>query len=166
MIRYFISFFFFLFSFFFETSFFTSLPFPFPLTPFVFAIGVYLLQHQGLIDGFVWIVAFGFLVQLLHMNILPFPALSFLIGGVVSVLSARHVFSNRSLYGVVACALTGFLALIITESSVLVARSLLSSFVPNWSALFVTDGYRIVLLIVVVIILYMLARPIRLLLHH
>jgi hypothetical protein len=128
----------------------------------VFAIGVYLLQHQGLMDGFVWIVAFGFLLQLLHIGILPFPALGFLIAGIVSLLSARHIFSNRSLYGIVACALTGFLTLVITESSVLLARSLISSFDTDWSVLFLTDGYRAVLLVAVIVILYAFAKPIRL----
>jgi uncharacterized membrane protein len=114
-------------------------------------------------DGFVWIVVFGFLLQLLHISIFPFPALGFMIAGIVSLLSARHVFSNRSLYGIIACALTGFLALMITEFGVLLAQSLTSSVDQDWSVLFLIYGYRAALLIAVVIILYTLAKPIRLL---
>ncbi len=165
MIRYALSTILFLLVFLFETSFLSSLPFPFNVTPFVFGTGVYLLQHQGLKDGLMWIIGFGLLTHMLHTSIFPFPALAFLVGAMVSYLSARHVFSNRSLYGVIGCALSGFVGLLITESSVRFIRSLISSFDADWSVHFVTDGYRIILLVVVIVILYTFAKPIRLLLN-
>lgn len=165
MIRFLLSFSIFLFSFFFETSFLSSLPFIFSFTPFVFAFGVYLLQHQGFVDGFVWILIYGFFLQVLHLSTSPLPIMSFFIGAVIGLFSARHLFSNRSLYGVVACALTGYLMIIFTEFIIVFSSSLIGPVDPVWSSFFLSHVYRVIMLVVVIIILYLLARPIHLLLR-
>lgn len=160
MIHFFLSSVFFLLSFLLETSFFTSLPSLFAFTPLVFAAGVYLLQHQGIIDGLIWIIVYGFLLQVFHLFVSPMPVLVFLLGALVSALSARHLFSNRSLYGVLACALTGYASVVIAEFVILFSRSLLGPTDPVWSAFFTNHGYRTLMLMVVVLFLYTLARPI------
>lgn len=145
----------------FETSFLTSLPSPLSLTPFVFGLSVYLIQHQGLLDGLYWIGGYGLFLQLLHLSPTPFPLLLFPIAGVVSYLSARHLFSNRSLYGVMACGLVGSLSLFFLELIFLFFHLNASDSPVLWTEVFREDGMRLFMLLSVIILFFLIAKPIR-----
>lgn len=161
MTRYALSFFIFLVIVLFETSFLTSLPSPLSLTPLVFGLSVYLIQHQGLLDGLYWIGGYGLFLQLFHLSPTPFPLFLFPIAGVVSYLSARHLFSNRSLYGVMACGLVGFFSLFFLELIFLFFHFNASDSPVFWTEVFREDGLRLFMLLSVIILLFLIAKPIR-----
>ncbi len=161
MIRYLISGVCFLFVFVMETSFFSSLPSVFAIVPLVFALSVYLIQHEGLTDGLIWIFAYGFLLQNFHLSIAPWPVLSFSIAGLASFLSSRHLFSNRSLYGVVGCAWIGYLCLAGTEALLMFVRTFGNETTVFWVPFLVRRGLEFLLLGVTIMVFFSFARHIR-----
>lgn len=161
MMRYFVSGICFLLLWIIETSFFSSLPSFVAVTPIVFASAVYLIQYQGLMDGFVWILLYGILLQVFHLTTSPFPLLGFCVAATASLLSARHVFSNRSFYGVAACALTGFFSLVVTESLLLLFQSFGSKKNILWGWFFQIRAQEAIMLVFSIGCLFILARPIR-----
>lgn len=153
---------FFLTAFIFETSFLSSLPWIFGLIPFVFALGIYLIQHQGLSDGFFWIVAYGVLLWLLHLNASPISAFAYPLCAWVGWLSARHIFSNRSFYGVVACGIIGMIPLMIVDAGLLFFSSLSTNGNELWGGFFQYHGWRILLLMLLTLLLFRFSRITRL----
>lgn len=143
-----------------ETAFVTSMPTIFSLTPVVFALGVYTLQHQGLLDGLIWIIAYGFLLQVLQASAAPWPLLTWTAGSLVSFVSARQLFSNRSLYGVVGCAALGYLTVVAVEAVALFIGSLRASY-DVFEGFVILHSWKMGLLILTVFILFRLAKPIR-----
>jgi len=135
-----------------ETSFISSLPSIFSAIPLVFALSVYLIQYQGVSDGIAWMIGYGFLTDLMHLSDVSFSTIPILAAVIVTVISAKHLFSNRSFYGVIACAVSSYATFVLIEAF----------FASNdWSVFFQTHAERLGMLIVVVAILFSLAPHIR-----
>ncbi|MEK7614887.1 MAG: hypothetical protein AAB431_00700 [Patescibacteria group bacterium] len=161
MTRFFLSAGFFLITFLFETSFFSSLPSFLALTPLVFGLSIYLIQHEGMMDGFVWMVLYGILMDLFHIAPIPFSFFAWVIAAGLSVLMARHVFSNRSFYGVLGCAFGGYLCLMLSETIILFLQSLTDKLVVDWSIFFHTALQQSLMLLCVMSFIFAIARRIR-----
>ncbi len=132
MIRFLVSLGFFLITFLCEVSFFSSLPSFFALTPLVFCISIYLIQHEGMVDGLIWMVLYGILLDVFHLASFPVSTIAWVITALVSSLMARHVFSNRSFYGVLGCAIGGFICLILGEGIILFVSALMEKTFVDW----------------------------------
>lgn len=154
MTRVLLSFFLFIAFFVFETSFLNSLPWFFPSIPFVFGISVFLIQHYGISDGAVWIFGHGLLLDVLHLDGLSFTSISAVTASFVAVLCARHIFSNRSFYGVISCAGCSFASLIIVDSFLIFIRLLSSPINGFWRSFIFLNLKETALLIVFVGILF------------
>ncbi len=159
--RFFFSAIFFLIAFLFETSFFSSLPSYLALTPLVFGLSIYLIQHEGMMDGFVWMVLYGILIDLLHIAPIPFSLFAWIVAAGMSVLMARQVFSNRSFYGVLGCAFAGYVCLMLSETVILFLQSLTDKLAIDWSIFFQTVLQQSFMLLCVMIVIFAVARRIR-----
>lgn len=157
MIRFGISMALFLLAFITETSFFASLPSVFATVPLVFAIGVYLIQHQGRMAGLIWILSYGLLVQTLHTSTYPLPLVAYGAGGFTSLIAAKHLFSNRSLYGVVACAWVGFASFVITQACILFVAGLGESSSIPWSVFWIVQSQGFLVLTATMTVIFLVS---------
>ena len=144
-----------------ETSFLSSLPSLFSIIPLVFALSVYLIQYHGLIDGLVWIVCYGLFLQLFHFTTVPLPIVSFAVAGLISYISAKQLFSNRSFYGVAACATAGFLSRSFLETLFAFFFSLQDHRVVDWNWFFQIRLSEFVMLFFTIFLLFILLHPLR-----
>ena len=87
-----------------ETGFVASLPLPLRLLPLLIAFGVYLLQHHLSLIGAWWIVGEGLVLDFLHVGSVPVETIPFALGALAGLLASRHVFTNRSFYGLLGSA--------------------------------------------------------------
>lgn len=158
MIRILISIFAFILFFVFETSFLNSLPWFFPSIPFVFGLSVFLIQHYGISDGALWIFGYGLLLDLFHLDGLSFSFASAIVASAIAILSARHVFSNRSFYGVVSCVICSFVSWTIVESVVIFFRLLSSPINDFWKPFVLVNLKELVLLVIFVGLLFILGQ--------
>lgn len=161
MIRFFISTILFFVVFVFETSFLSSLPWFFPSVPFVFGLSVYLIQHEGIVDGAVWIFAFGLLFDIAQLNGLSVSTAPAIAASVAALLSARHLFSNRSFYGMIACAFCSYTVWILVDSIIIFIRLLSSPMDDFWRQYFIVHGYRLLLLVLFVGIMFVFGQRMR-----
>ncbi len=145
----------------FETSFLSSLPSVFSIIPFVFALSVYLIQYHGMIDGLIWIIFYGLFLQIFHLTTIPLPIVSFTVAGFVSYISAKQLFSNRSFYGVAACATAGFLSRLILETIFAFLFSLKKHPVIDWSWFLPIRISEYIMLLCTIFFLFILLRPLR-----
>ena len=144
-----------------ETSFTASLPGIASVTPFVFAVIVYLVQHQGLFYAAWWLIPYGILLDLFHLGVLRVETIALSVAAIVVWFSAKRLFSNRSYYGVIACGLIGFLAVILVEAFLLPLEHLLSKEIVEWTSFWSISVARLVTLLVLMTVIYPFARRIR-----
>lgn len=144
-----------------ETSFLSSLPSVFSLIPLVFAFGVFLLQHQGLFDGFIWIGLYGLLLQTFDLSTIPFAFFSYTIAAVGVLFTARNIFSNRSLYGVVASGIAGYFILLFLHGCFLLFLYLFGDSFVSWKWFVWDYGQKILLFSLTTCVLFILAWPTR-----
>ncbi len=144
----------------FEISFIRSLPGVLVYTPFVFALCVYVVQHQGVPQFIWWLPLHGIILDLYSVGHPSVHLVSYVIGALIISISAKQLFSNRSYYGVVSCALIGFFGVLVLESSFLFVEQLYH--VPtNWLLFLEESVYRIILLLLVITLFYPFAKRIR-----
>jgi hypothetical protein len=147
-----------------ETSFFSSFYGFFALTPFVFLVSVYLLQHHGISLAVFWLVVHGLMLDITQMGSVPFLTLAYGFTAIVAYVSSKRVFSNRSFYGVMACTITSFTALVFAQVMIGWAGSVgASSFSENflWSDI----KKQAILVFIFMTILFSFAKYIRLFLE-
>lgn len=106
-----------------ETSFFSSFYSFFSLTPFVFLVSVYLLQHHNISSAVIWMIVHGIILDMTQMGTIPFLTIVYTITALVAFISSKRIFSNRSFYGVFACTLTSFFTLIFVQMIIVWIRS-------------------------------------------
>ena len=151
----------FLILFFVETGLISALQAPLATTPLVFASAVYLIQHQGARSAAWWLPIYGSFLGLLHISVAPFEFLSYSAVSFITVFSARHIFSNRSFYGVCACLLTSYLSLAILQSAFLFLHTTITHRLVDWSVFLQFHTERILMLLLMILVLFPLAKRIR-----
>jgi hypothetical protein len=144
-----------------QLGFIASLPGVLALTPLVFGISIYMLQHHGLIDGVWWLVGFGLQLDMLGLAPMVPIALAYLAAGLVAVFSSRHLFSNRSYYGIVGCVLLATVAFGAVQALIGVITQLISARTVFWMLYGYDIMVKTLLALAVVSVMYPFARVIR-----
>jgi len=144
-----------------QTGFFASLTGILAYTPLVVAIGIYLMQHAGERTGPFWIAGFGMFLDLLAIPSFPFETASYAAAGIVAYLSARHLFSNRSWYGLIACGMLSMLSLGAVRALVILGISLRHPERVSWITFGDTLIWNLILITLLLSVLFALARQIR-----
>ena len=145
MKRAFVALFLFLAFFLFETSFVASLPSPIRLSPIVFAMAVYLLQHQLSPVGAWWLVAQGVMLDLFQIGSVPFETIPYAGAAIAGILVSRHVFSNRSYYGVAGCVVAAWSVLGLLRTVQIGIRYLQNAELGTFSLFFREWGIGLIL---------------------
>jgi len=144
-----------------ETSLFASFHGMIRFTPFVFAVSVYLLQHHGISSAASWMVLHGIFLDILQHSQTPFITLAYLVAAFISVLSAQRVFSNRSVYGIVTCALLSYTGFTIIDLILRLSGAFISKYPFNWFVYLQDTEARYLTLIAFLVILFIFAKRIR-----
>lgn len=143
-----------------ETSFFHSLPGWLTLTPFVLGVCVYFVQHQGVHAFIWWLPLHGLFLSSLSAGFTSMEVLPYCVSALLISVSAKHLFSNRSYYGVLSCALVGFAGIVFTESLILLF-SQLSHVQVHWITFLRQSLIRLLLLFMLLTAIYPFAKRIR-----
>lgn len=117
----------------FERSFVAALPEPWMRLPLVLAAGVYLVQHLSLLDGAAWIVAAGILSDALALSPAPSGTIAGALAAVTAVLLSRRVFTNRSLWGILACGACAITVHALVSAATLAATGALRVQASGWA---------------------------------
>lgn len=120
-------------AFFLQVSFIASLPDPLSTIPLVLAVGAAVTQHLGVRDGASWIAAAGIAFDAFGLTPMGFGTISGLAAAGWLIFASQHVFSNRSLYGIVLCVTTTVAAWILAATVILLIYAL-SGRLVDWSA--------------------------------
>ena len=133
-----------------EISFLSTMPFSIHLAPLLYAVVTYLIQHLGIYKIALWLPLHGFILDYYQIGTSSFQIIAYGIAALSIMYLARHVFTNRSFYGVMANALISFLILISIQSIILFTESLLGRKVL-WSIfvdeLIVGAGFLVLIII-------------------
>ena len=98
-----------------ELGFVYGLPFPLDRTPLILIVSVFTFQSLDVRQGIWWVAAYGLVLDLLHVSFVPWEFVSYALASTVLVLTARHLFSNRSFWGILGTFTLSLLALTLTE---------------------------------------------------
>lgn len=145
----------------FETSFLTSSVGFIRFTPFVFAISVYFIQHHSLKSASGLMIIHGFFLDLSQMYDVSFLLLAYVATAFIAVISAEKLFSNRSVYGVLACAIFSYSILICFETILLLIQRLFKQTSGSWFVFIQDFGWRYISLVFFLIILFLFSKQIR-----
>ncbi len=141
-----------------QTSFFASLPSPLSLTPLVFAGGVYALQHLGAKDGAWWLVGIGLFLDLFRIGTMPGETVAYALAALAAIWLSGHVFSNRSLYGMIGCAFLSLSVLHLARAGILALVNLSDPSVVPWSLFLSFAAWQYVLVGALMVILFSLSK--------
>lgn len=144
-----------------QTSFFSSLSGAPAYAPLVLAAGVYMLQHVGDRSGAFWIAGFGLFLDALAIPSFPLESIAYVVAAVAAMLSARHLFSNRSWYGLAACGLVSVASLGVARAGVLGIVWLQHPERVSWPTYWDTLLWNAILIVVLLSIFFTFARQIR-----
>lgn len=102
----------------FETGFVASIPGPVGFLPFTLAAGTYLTQARGWWGG-PWLIAgFGLFCDATGLSPVPGQTVACAAAAAAAWLSARELFSNRSLYGILGCGVAAWSAHAVAQTLV------------------------------------------------
>lgn len=144
-----------------QTSFFASLPGLLAYTPLVIAAGVYLVQHGGERAGAFWIAGFGLFLDILSLASFPLETASYAAAGIAAYVSAQHLFSNRSWYGLIACGTSAVLSLNAVRAAILAAVALRHPERVSWAAFGDTLLWNLILVAMLLTVFFAFAKQIR-----
>jgi len=117
-----------------QTSLLASLPFPLNSIPLVFVAGIWLIQQESSVAGAAWIIGMGLWMDLWGLSFVPWQTVGFSIAAIVATVSARKLFSHRSLYGIVSCYLVAAGCTLLWDIAVQFILSLSHPEASAWSA--------------------------------
>ncbi|OGL61783.1 hypothetical protein A3C09_00200 [Candidatus Uhrbacteria bacterium RIFCSPHIGHO2_02_FULL_47_44] len=144
-----------------EASFFGSLQGVFRFTPFVLVISVYLLQHHSMKSAASWMIIHGLLLDFTGASVVPLVTVAYLITAWVALLSAERIFSNRSFYGVAACAGLSYVTFQMATGFLQLAFEFTKKQPFHWGTYFSDAGARLLMLFLSLLVLYSFAKQIR-----
>lgn len=144
-----------------ETSFIGSLYGIFRFTPFVLVISVYLVQHHAMKPAASWMIIHGILLDVTGSSIIPLITLAFIATAWIALISAERLFSNRSFYGVAACASLSYLSFEFVSALLLGSSAFFQKQALYWGTFFDDAGGRFLTLLLFLMFLYTFAKQIR-----
>lgn len=144
-----------------ETSFFGSVHGIIRFTPFVLVMSVYLLQHHAMQSTASWMIIHGVILDLSGLSHVPLITIAYMFTAWVAVMSAERLFSNRSFYGVIACAGLSYLTFEISTGILGFIRSLIFKQPFHGGTFFSDAGARFMMLALFLVLLFSFAKQIR-----
>ncbi len=109
-----------------QISFVQSLPYPLSSIPFIFIFSIFLFQYVSMRPAIWWILFEGVFFDFLGVGVGPLETVAYGLAALVVLLCERHLFSNRSYYGLAATTLLGLLTLASAEIAVSVIANFFS----------------------------------------
>lgn len=147
-----------------ETSFFSSFHGIIRYLPLVFVVSVYLLQHHSLHTPIFWMILHGMILDASRASSIPYYTISYGISAWVALLSAKRFFSNRSFYGVFACASLSALTYELSLGLLLRVQAFMQKTSFSY-VLFLQDvWFRFLMMSLCLVVLFSFAKQIRTLL--
>lgn len=140
-----------------QHGFLASLPYPLPLLPLTFAAGIYAAQRKLLAEGAWGIAGYGIILDSMRLGAVSLESLSYSVAAIVGFLLARRVFSNRSVYGVVGCAMVSFAALVAVQAAIMAVMGLRAPESIDWRSFIMETGISFALLGAFVVVLFVVA---------
>ena len=137
-----------------QLSFIASLPWFFPATPLVLVLSVYLIQLHSILACSSWLIFYGLILDYLHLGSGPLEILTHGAAAVAAVLFARRLFSNRSLYGVVACVLASYFVWRFFQILLLLIFFWLRSLEVDWRHFLSDTGWGALLSVLLTTVLF------------
>lgn len=98
-----------------EVSFIHALPVPFDRMPLMLTSVVFLYLYVGFPAVLWWLIFHGILLQVFVLDFAPFHLLAYIAAAIVTVLASKHVFSNRSFYGVASTTALAIVTVLLVE---------------------------------------------------
>ncbi len=144
-----------------QVSFVQSLPYPFSATPILFVFAIFLYQYVSLNQAIWWILFGGFFFDLLGIGTIPLETFAYGASAFVMSLCARHLFSNRSYYGLAATTLLGLATLTLVEIVIMMLLNIFTAPVLIPQDLLFGRLWGMLLALPMLLILFPLADPIR-----
>lgn len=161
MIRLFASFFLFLLLAAVEFSFFSGLPWPLSATPLIFACSLYLFQHLGSNIGLWWLLALGVYLDFWRLGLIFGETFVYAAAALFAVFLGRRFFTNRSLYGILGNAILSFWFLQSIRLGWFFFETAGEGFLFPWRSAALVIFWQTVFLLLLITILFFLARRIR-----
>jgi hypothetical protein len=150
----------------FELSFVSALPFGLSTTPLVFLVLIYLLQRHNNHSALVWLVFYGFTLDYFHLAVVFPETITYLLAAVVAYFVARHMFSQHSFYGVLACASVSYLTILFVQSLSLLVQWIGDPLYVDWSAYGEFVFWRYVMMVSLLFFVYPIGKRAHLWLKH
>jgi hypothetical protein len=97
----------------------SAFPVPVDRLPLLLVVSVFCFQFLNIHAAPWWVLAHGLVVDLSHVSFVPFELLSYLVAAIAMILASRHLFTNRSFWGILGTFTLSLLAL--TSSEILIA---------------------------------------------
>ncbi len=142
----------------FETSFLASLPRPFLYTPLVLAASVYLIQHRSSRIGLWWLLGYGLFLDVTHLGFTAAETIVYLITGILTYLVSRHMFTNRSLYGVISGGVVAFVSSSVLHLLILLLERIYSQNIFLWLEWLNMLFWQATLLLILLLIIFYVAQ--------
>ncbi len=144
-----------------EISFFGSLHGMLRFTPLVFVVSVYLFQHHRISSALAWMIIHGFLLDVAHMSLIPPVTIAYVVAAIIAAISARRIFSHRSIYGVLACALLSYFGFAVVQAITFFFTETLQGSPVPFSVFLLNTRDSVITLIASLILLFLFAKRIR-----
>ncbi|MFH1314857.1 MAG: hypothetical protein ABIH67_00490 [Candidatus Uhrbacteria bacterium] len=106
-----------------ETSFIASLPKPLSYTPLILASSIFLIQYRSSWIGICWLAGYGLLLDLFGLAMFKPQLLLYSLVGLATWQLSKHLFTNRSLYGILGSGLVAFIMVSFTEIAYLLFQA-------------------------------------------
>ncbi|NQV89759.1 MAG: hypothetical protein HQ488_05525 [Parcubacteria group bacterium] len=98
-----------------EISFVYSLPAPLDRLPIMIIGVVFLYLYAGFPNVIWWMVFHGILLDTFSLSFVPLHWAAYMVAAVITTLASKHIFSNRSFYGVAATTSMAIGAMLVME---------------------------------------------------
>ncbi len=118
-----------------ELGFVSALPFPVDRLPLVLVASVFLFQSLDVRPAAWWMVLHGVFLDLLQTSSIRFEIVPHAVAALVLVLASRHLFSNRSFWGVLGTFALSLFALSCTEILLSIFQALFEDFSLSFDVL-------------------------------
>ena len=137
----------------FETSFIASLPAPFVAIPLVLAVSVYIIQYHGSVTGVWWMAGYGLFLDILGVGSFTGQTFLYLAAGLLAYQLSQHLFTNRSLYGIITSGGVAWLVIVFVQSMVfiyhyIILENQLSFF--SLSSFFLSELFFLIIMLVII----------------
>ena len=128
-----------------QLSFIQALPFPFDRTPLFLLVTIYLYQYVNQTQVWWWPICYGFILDVYTLSPAPLETISYSLLALCIGLLAKHVFTNRSFYGVSGTITTSLLILTVSQSLINIIFGILRKQAMPWQVIVGINQWAVLL---------------------